>query len=119
MGTRAGEIRKPNPAQTSKTTTDLHEQMEYASLQPELATLLRRLPVGTTADINECTVAFWDGQEVRGFRLRPEGGGRLDAEFAFDERSFHRLHSDIVAWMAAPCYSMRPELVDWLRGAHS
>ena len=69
--------------------------MEYASLQPELATLLRRLPLGTTADINERTVAFWDGQEVRGFRLRPDG--RLDADFVFDERSFNQLHSDIVA----------------------
>jgi len=93
--------------------------MEYTSLQPELATLLRRLPLGTTADINECTVAFWDGQEVRGFRLRSNAGGPLDAEFEFDERSFNRLHSDIVAWMAAPRYSMRRELVDWLRGAQS
>jgi len=88
-----------------------------SSLQPELATLLRRLPLGTTADINERTVAFWDGQEVRGFRLRPDG--RLDADFVFDERLFNQLHSDIVAWMAAPRYSMRPELVDWLKGVRS
>ncbi|WP_062087204.1 hypothetical protein [Caballeronia udeis] len=90
--------------------------MEYASLQPELATLLRRLPLGTAADINECTVAFWDGQEVRGLRLRPDGGGQLDADFEFDERSFNQLHSDIVAWMAVPRYAMRPELVDWMEG---
>jgi len=90
--------------------------MDYASLQPELATLLRRLRLGTTADMNDCTVAFWDGQEVRGFRLRPDGSGRLDAAFDFDERSFNRLYADIVAWMAAPHYSMRPELVEWLKG---
>ena len=93
--------------------------MEYASLQPELATLLRRLPLGTTADINERTVAFWDGQEVRGFHLRPDRGGRLHADFDFDERSFNQLHSDIVAWMAAPHYSMRPTLADWLKGVQS
>jgi hypothetical protein len=70
--------------------------MEYASLQPELATLLRRLPLGTTADINERTVAFWDGQEVRGFRLRPDGGGRLDADsFSTSDRliSYIRISS--------------------------
>jgi hypothetical protein len=99
--------------------TDLHVQMEYASLQPELATLLRRLPLGTTADINERIVAFWDGQEVRGFHMRPDRGGRLHADFDFDERSFNQLHSDIVAWMAAPRYSMRPELADWLKGVKS
>ena len=81
--------------------------------------LLRLLPLGTTADINECTVAFWDGQEVRGFRLRPDGKGRLDADFEFDERSFNRLHSNIVAWMAAAHYSMRPTLADWLKGVQS
>jgi hypothetical protein len=99
--------------------TDLHVQMEYASLQPELATLLRRLPLGTTADINERIVALRDGQEVRGFHLRPDRGGRLHADFDFDERSFNQLHSDIVAWMAAPRYSMRPELADWLKGVKS
>jgi hypothetical protein len=93
--------------------------MKYASLQPELATLLRRLPSGTTADINECTVAFWDGQEVRGFRLRPDGGRLLDADFDFDDRSFNQVHSDIAAWMAAPHYSMRPEFLDWLKGDQS
>ncbi|WP_165108253.1 hypothetical protein [Caballeronia sp. SBC2] len=51
--------------------------------------------------------------------MRSNAGGPLDAEFEFDERSFNRLHSDIVAWMAAPRYSMRRELVDWLRGAQS
>jgi hypothetical protein len=92
--------------------------MEYASLQPELATLLRRLPLGTTADINARTLAFCDGQEVRGFRLRPEGGG-LGADFVVDERTFNELHSEIVAWMAAPRYSMRPQLVDWLTGVQT
>jgi len=43
--------------------------MEYASVQVQLATLLRSRPLGTTADINRDTVAYWDGREVRGFRL--------------------------------------------------
>lgn len=74
--------------------------MKYASLQPELATLLRRLPSGTTADM-------------------PDGGRLLDADFDFDDRSFNQVHSDIAAWMAAPHYSMRPELLDWLKGDQS
>ena len=43
--------------------------MEYGSVQVQLATLLRSRPLGTTADINRDTVAYWDGREVRGFRL--------------------------------------------------
>jgi hypothetical protein len=62
---------------------------------------------------------------MRATKLRPglsstrPGGGRLDADFEFDERSFNQLHSDIVAWMSAPSYSMRPELVDWLKSVQS
>ncbi len=91
--------------------------MDYASIQPALTTLLRNRPPGTTADINKQTVAYWDGYEVRGVHLRPDKSGRLDEDFDFDERTCNQLYADLVAWMAAPCYTVRPELVDWLREA--
>ena len=91
--------------------------MEYASFQPELATRLRGRPTGTTADINEQTVVYWDGCEVRGIHLRHDGSGRLDGFFDFDERTFNQLHADLIAWMDAPRYTLRPELVDWLKNA--
>jgi hypothetical protein len=92
-------------------------EMDYASIQPELTTLLRNRPLGTTADINKQTVAYWDGYEVRGIHLRHDKSGRLDEnfDFDFDERTFNQLHADLVAWMAAPRYTVRPELVDWLK----
>jgi len=85
------------------------------SVQVALATLLRGRPMGTTADINRYTVAFWDGHEVRGFHLRHDDSGRLDEEFDFDERACNLLHADLVAWMAAPRYTARPELAGWLK----
>jgi hypothetical protein len=91
--------------------------MEYASVQSELATLLRYRPLGTTADLKEYTVAYWDGYEVRGIHLRHDKSGRLDGDFDFDERTFNQLHADLVAWMAAPRYTLRPELVNWLKNA--
>lgn len=93
--------------------------MDYASIQPALATLLRNRPLGTTADINKQTVAYWDGYEVRGIHLRHDQSGRLDEDFELDERTLNRLHADLVAWMAAPRYTVRPELVDWLKDANS
>ena len=91
--------------------------MDYASIQPALTTLLRNRPPGTTADINKETVAYWDGYQVRGIHLQHDKSGRLDGDFDFDERTFNRLHADLVAWMAAPHYTVRPELVDWLKNA--
>ena len=91
--------------------------MEYPSVQAELATLLRGRPLGTTADINSHTVAYWDGGEVMGFRIA--GGDyseRLVEEFDFDERTYNALHADLVAWMATPRYTFRLELAQRLRG---
>jgi len=93
--------------------------MDYASLQRELATLLR-LPLGTTVDINECTVAFGDGHEVKRFRLRLDGSGRLYADFDFDERSLHRAiaTSAICGYRRVDgCSSLfdAPDLVKWLK----
>ena len=94
-------------------------EMDYASIQPELTTLLRNRPPGTTADINKQTVAYWDGYEVRGIHLRHDKSGGPEDDFDFDERTFNQLHADLVAWMAAPRYTVRAELLDWLKGAPS
>ncbi|SAL33606.1 hypothetical protein AWB69_03021 [Caballeronia udeis] len=91
--------------------------MDYASIQPALTILLRNRPPGTTADINNRTVAYWDGHEIRGIHLRNDKSGRLDEDFDFDERTINQLHADLVEWMAAPRYTVRPELADWLKGA--
>ena len=55
--------------------------MEYASVQAELATLLRSRPLGATTDINGHTVAYWDGREIRGFRLGRADYSELLGEF--------------------------------------
>jgi hypothetical protein len=92
--------------------------MGCASVQPELTTLLRDRPPGTTADINRQTVPYWNGYEVRSIRLRDGQSGQLDGDFDFDERTFNQLHADLVTWIAAPRYTIRPELADWLHGAN-
>jgi hypothetical protein len=53
--------------------------MEYASVEPELVTLLRDRPLGTNAELNKYTVAYWDGHEVRGIHLHHDNNGRLAA----------------------------------------
>jgi hypothetical protein len=43
--------------------------------------------------------------------------GRLDEHFEFNERACNHLYADLVAWMAAPRFTARPELVDRLGSA--
>ena len=84
--------------------------MEYASVQAELATLLRSRPLGTTADINGHTVAYWDGREIRGFRLGRADYSELLEEFEFDQRTGNHFQVDLVARMAAPGIPSAPNL---------
>jgi hypothetical protein len=47
---------------------------------------------------NSHTVAYWDGREVRGFRIAGDDySEQLEEEFDFDERTFNRLHADLVS----------------------
>lgn len=76
--------------------------MKFESVQVGLTLPLRGRPLGTTADLNNYTVAYWNGHEVIGIHLSHDDSGRLDEHFEFNERACNHLHVDLVAWMAAP-----------------
>ena len=88
--------------------------MGCVAFQAYLALALRDRPRWTTAELNETTVVFWDGEWARGATLRADGSGRLDTKFDLNERTCNRLHTDLVAWLAAPRYSVRPDVERWL-----
>ncbi len=75
--------------------------------------LLRDLPIGTTADLTEVAVAYWDGTRVVGAYLRD--GGRLDEEFEFDRNAWESWYDEFNDWLAAPRFSERDELEARLR----
>jgi len=81
---------------------------EFASFKANLAMLLRDMPVGTTADLADVAVAYWDGTRVVGAYLRDRG--RLDEEFEFDENAWALWREEWSGWLAMPCFSERPEL---------
>jgi hypothetical protein len=88
--------------------------MGFVAFQAHLATLLRSMPRCTTAELNERTVVFWDGQWAKGAEIGDDGSGFLHAKFDLDERTCNRLHADLVAWLEAPRYGSRSELEAWI-----
>lgn len=84
------------------------------AFQANLATLLRTRPRFATAQLNEHTVVFWDGQWAKGAELCIDGSGQLSRKFDLDERRCNRLHADFVAWLESPQYGSRPELEIWI-----
>jgi hypothetical protein len=88
--------------------------MNCDTLQAQLAMLLRDQPRGVTADLTDFAVAYWDGDQVTGAYLRDNG--RLDEAFDLDGTGFQHWHDEIAAWLANPCYTARPELLEWRKG---
>jgi hypothetical protein len=80
----------------------------FASFRSHVAMLLRDLPAGTTADLTEVTVAYWNGQQVVCAYLRD--GGRMDEDFEFDENAWGAWHEEYLLWLAAPRFTERADL---------
>ena len=81
---------------------------EFASFKAHVAMLLRDLPAGTTADLTDVAVAYWNGTQVVGAYLRD--GGRMDEDFDFDENAWESWRDEFTGWLAAPSFSERTDL---------
>ena len=64
-------------------TEEIPVDMDCIAFRAQLAPMLRDRPSGTTADLNDRTVAYWNGYEVVGVRLDDEAGGRVSEELVF------------------------------------
>jgi len=89
----------------------------FEAFEAHLAMLLRDLPPGTTADLSDLLLAYWDGHGVVGLYLRDDGSGRLDEEYDLDEALWCQWHADFVDWLRNPRFTQRPELQEWLKDA--
>jgi len=87
-----------------------HEEFEA-----HVAMLLRDQPRGTTADLTDFAVAYWDGERVRYVFLHEDGQGALDEEFDLTDYLLDQWEAGFAAWFAEPHYSVRPELLKWLK----
>lgn len=83
----------------------------------QVGMLLRDQPLGTAADINEYTIAFWNGRELIWAWLRDDGSSLLEEEFDLDLDRWEELAGDVEAWLAAPRYSVRPEILGWVKNS--
>ncbi|SAL54991.1 hypothetical protein [Caballeronia humi] len=88
---------------------------EFASFRAQLAMFLRDLPAGTTADLTDVAVAYWNGKCLVGAYLRD--GGRIDEEFDFDENAWGNWQDEFIHWLSAPRFSERWDLKQGLDNA--
>ena len=86
-----------------------------------LAALLRVYPLGTTADLLDDSVAFWDGHRVQGLYLSAGERGVDDPieEFELTDEFLNQVPNAIADWIVTRKYSFRPSLLEWLKESPS
>lgn len=96
---------------TAWSPTDLDRELQH--VRAAFAGLLCTKPRGTTADITDQMVVYWDGTRSMGVHLCADDPG-FDYRFELDHHFYGHAHGQLVDWFAHPRYSSRPELVAWL-----
>jgi hypothetical protein len=76
----------------------------------QLAAMLREIPYGTSADLTDYAVAFWDGSKVVYAFLFEDDSGMIEDEFELGDYEWDRWHDDFVTWINEPMFSVRPEI---------
>ncbi|SAL45652.1 hypothetical protein AWB64_04821 [Caballeronia sordidicola] len=87
--------------------------MNLSDVKDEFAAMLKDRPRGTTADITEHTVIYWDGKTAVGIH-RVYDHPWFEDRFEIDDHFVADAHEHLAPWFANPAFSSRPDLVAWL-----
>jgi len=85
-------------------------------IRRHIGMLLRDQPPGTTADLSDYTVAYFDGHHVMGLYLSADAPG-FDEEFELTDEFLDQIPEVVAAWLNQPTYTLRPELMELLKDA--
>lgn len=89
---------------------------ELAKARANVGMLLRDHPPGTTADIAEYCVLYWDGDELAGAHLSADQPGTVDEPFDADD-VLPEIAEAVDDWLRSPVFTFRPSLLEWLKDA--
>jgi hypothetical protein len=84
--------------------------MKIEDFKSHLSMLLRDQPIGTTADLSDFSVAWWNGHNVTYAFLRDDSV-RIVVVFDLDDYGWKRWEPDFAAWVEAPKFSARDEVL--------
>ncbi|MFM0109216.1 hypothetical protein PQR01_39030 [Paraburkholderia rhynchosiae] len=80
----------------------------------QVGMLLRDLPPGTVAELDDLCVAWWNSKDVVFAHLRDDNTGRVDEEFDLNDCEWQERREAFEAWLTEPRYGSRAEVRDWV-----
>lgn len=84
--------------------------MTLDQFKSQLSALLRDKPRGTTADLTDFAIAYWNGHEVVYAFLQYGESDAIDEEFELGDFEWEDWRTNLSGWIAHPTFSVRPEV---------
>jgi hypothetical protein len=81
----------------------------------QLGMLLRDLPRGSVAELTDFAVAYWDSRHVVYAYLRDDCPAQIEEDFDLCDCVWLELRPEFAGWLAAPHFSVRAEVRNWLK----
>ena len=88
--------------------------MSREEFEHQLGTVLRHHGAGTTADLTDELVAYWNGSGLSYVLLRENPAGAVREKFSMNDAHWSNWRSWLEAWIESPTFSIRPEVHSWL-----
>ncbi len=88
--------------------------MRREEFEERIGAILHDHGAGTTAELTDELVAYWNGHGVAYTSVHETATGQSYEDFVMDDVQWSNWHSWIEAWIDTPKFSVRPEVRDWL-----
>lgn len=89
-------------------------QVAVTAFRLQLGMLLRDLPVGTVAELDDLCIAWWNGNDLVFAHLCDDDPDRIEEEFDLNDCEWQERREDFEAWLKEPKYGSRAEVRDWV-----
>ncbi|TAN01479.1 MAG: hypothetical protein EPN40_02545 [Rhodanobacteraceae bacterium] len=92
------------------------EEVAVAVFKLQVGMLLRDLPPGTVAELDDLSIAWWNGKDVVFAYLRDDDTEKVEEEFDLGDCEWQERRAAFEAWLKEPRYGLRTEVRDWVSG---
>jgi hypothetical protein len=90
------------------------DEVAVSAFKLQVGMLLRDLPLGTVAELDDLCIAWWNGNDLVFAHLCDDDPDRIEEEFDLDDCEWQERREAFEAWLKEPKYSSRAEVRDWV-----
>lgn len=90
------------------------DDVAVSAFRLQVGMLLRDLPPGTVAELDDQCIAWWNDNDLAFAHLCDDDHERIEEEFDLNDCEWQERRAAFEAWLKEPKYSSRAEVRDWV-----